>query len=88
MSEVTDLVMPVLQKVQTELTRLNGKADNIAEEQLRHGERLESIERYMIFHMGLTTQQKSLYRDPPGRDGGRKEALSRTGDASMNSGEC
>ena len=59
MSEIHDLVMPVLQKIQTDLTRLNGKLDNVAEEQIKQGEKLDAIEHYMIFHMGLTTQQKA-----------------------------
>ena len=53
MSEIHDLVMPILQKIQTDLTRLDGKIDNVAEEQLRQGEKLDVIEHYMIFHMGL-----------------------------------
>jgi predicted homoserine dehydrogenase-like protein len=66
MSEIHDLVLPVLQRIQTDLTRLNGKLDNVAEEQLKQGEKLDAIERYMIFHMGLTTQQKADIEAPQG----------------------
>lgn len=58
MSEIENLVLPILQKIQGDLSALRAKADDIAESQLGHGEKLEEIERYMTLHMGVTMQNK------------------------------
>lgn len=63
MSEVTDLVMPILQKIQQELSSLRGKVDDIAERQLEQGEALDDLKRYVTFHMGFTMQHASDISD-------------------------
>lgn len=63
MSEVTDLVMPVLQKIQQELSSLRGKVDDIAERQVEQGETLDDLKRYVTFHMGITMQHASDISD-------------------------
>lgn len=63
MSEVTDLVMPVLQKIQQELSSLCGKVDDIAERQVEQGEALDDLKRYVTFHMGITMQHASDISD-------------------------
>jgi len=60
MSEVTDLVMPILQKIQQDLsdTRrgLEAKINDIAERQLEQGEKIDELKHYMTLHMGVTMQ--------------------------------
>ncbi len=63
MSEVTDLVMPILQKIQQELWSLRGKVDDIAERQVEQGEALDDLKRYVTFHMGFTMQHASDISD-------------------------
>ena len=63
MSEVTDLVMPVLQKIQQEMSSLRSKVDDIAERQLEQGEALDDLKRYVTFHMGITMQHASDISD-------------------------
>ena len=63
MSEVTDLIMPVLQKLQQEMVGLRAKVDDIAERQLEQGETLDDMKRYMTFHMGVTMQHSSDIAD-------------------------
>lgn len=63
MSEISDLVMPVLQKIQKDVAdgfrRTDVNLHGIAEDQLRHREKLDAIEGYLTFHMGLTTRQQA-----------------------------
>jgi hypothetical protein len=63
MSEVTDLVMPVLQKIQQDMSDmrrgLEAKINDIAERQVEQGEALDDLKRYVTFHMGFTMQHAS-----------------------------
>jgi hypothetical protein len=63
MSEVTDLVLPILQRMQSEMSGLRAKVDDIAERQLEQGEMLEEMKGYMTFHMGITMQHMSDLAD-------------------------
>jgi hypothetical protein len=67
MSEVTDLVMPILQRIQQDLsdTRkgLEAKINDVSEKQLEQGETLEELKRYMTFHMGFTMRHASDIQD-------------------------
>ncbi len=67
MSELTDLLMPILQKIQHDLSDthrgLESKIDDIAERQLEQGEVLEDMKRYMTFHMSVTVQNSSDISD-------------------------
>jgi hypothetical protein len=67
MSEVTDLVLPILQKIQKDLsdtrTGLEAKINDIAERQLEQREMLEEMKGFMTFHMGITMQHMSDIAD-------------------------
>ena len=53
MSEVTDLVMPVLRKIQNELASLRAKVNDVAETTLRSEQRLEALETYTTYDLGM-----------------------------------
>ena len=59
MSEVTDLIMPVLQDLSDIRRGLEAKINDIVERQLEQGETLDDMKRYMTFHMGVTMQHSS-----------------------------
>lgn len=67
MSEVVDLVMPVLQRIQQDMTDmrrgLEAKINDIAERQLEQGETLDEVKRYMAYHMGITFQHSADIAD-------------------------
>ncbi|MDR3373448.1 MAG: hypothetical protein P4L98_06945 [Ancalomicrobiaceae bacterium] len=71
MSEVVDLVMPVLQKMQQDISDmrrgLEAKINDIAERQVEQGETLDEMKRYMTFHMGITLQHSADIADIKGR---------------------
>lgn len=56
MAENRDLVLPILQKMQTDLTALRAKVDDIAERQLADSERIDAIHTSVVFHMGRTLE--------------------------------
>jgi len=67
MSEVTDPIMPILQKIQQDIVdmrrgleaRIGGvdaKASDITERQLEHGKKIDELRHYMTLHMGVTMQ--------------------------------
>lgn len=56
MSEVKDIVLPILQKMQTDMGALRGKVDGISENVLDVKEKLGSVEGLMTWHLGLTSE--------------------------------
>ena len=60
MAEPEDAVMPILQKIQKELSDFRkaseAKANNMAETLLDQGKKLDEIESLLTYHLGLTTQ--------------------------------
>jgi hypothetical protein len=60
MSEVTDLLMPILQTIQQDSsdTRrgLEAKINDVAERQLEQSEKIDDLTHYMKLHMGVTMQ--------------------------------
>jgi chaperonin cofactor prefoldin len=52
MSEVTDLVMPILQKIQADLA-------DVKRVQAEHSEKFEEIEIYLAYATGLASQSKA-----------------------------
>lgn len=56
MSETTDLVLPILKAMQSELAALRAKLDDVASAQLAQGDRFDKLEGYITYHMGQTFQ--------------------------------
>jgi hypothetical protein len=56
MSEVTDLVMPTLQKIQTDLAEMKRV-------QAEHSQRFEDMEIYLAYATGIETQNKQDLRN-------------------------
>jgi chaperonin cofactor prefoldin len=52
MSEVTDLIMPILQRIQADLAE-------VKRVQAEHGQKLEDLEIYMAYGTGLAAQSKA-----------------------------
>ncbi len=63
MPEPTDAVLPVLQRIQSDLAdarrSLETKINNVAEMTLHNSEKLEAIEGYVTYQMGMTTQNQA-----------------------------
>lgn len=57
MSEVTDLVMPVLQRIQADMAALRAKTDDIASVSAETREDVGELRRFITYAMGLTSQQ-------------------------------
>ena len=51
MSEVTDIVVPILQRMQTDLGDLKRKVETMSD-------RLDKIEDYVTYSLGVISQQK------------------------------
>ena len=56
MSEVTDLVMPILQKIQADLAE-------VKRVQAEHSQRFEDMEIYLAYATGIETQNKQDLRN-------------------------
>jgi flagellar motility protein MotE (MotC chaperone) len=63
MSEIKDMVMPMLQSIQTEQRAMRARVDGIAENVAEIKDELETIKGFTTFHMGLTTQNQSEIAD-------------------------
>jgi len=63
MPETTDAVLPILRRIQADIAdtrrELSRKIDSNTETLAGHGERLESIEGYLIYELGLTTHARA-----------------------------
>jgi len=62
MSEVTDLVMPVLQRIQADLADVKRDLDEVKRVQAEHTEKFEEIEIYLAYATGLASQNKADVR--------------------------
>jgi hypothetical protein len=62
MSEVTDIVVPILQRMQTDLADLKRKVDGVTERMDGLTERMDTFEDYFTYTMGLTEQNKADIR--------------------------
>jgi chromosome segregation ATPase len=63
MSEISDMVVPMLQSIQTEQRALRARVDGIAENVAEMKDELDAIKGYMTYQMGLTTQHQSNIDD-------------------------
>jgi hypothetical protein len=59
MSEVTDIIVPILQRMQADLGDLKRKADVLTERMDGLTERMDAFEDYFTYTMGLTQQNKA-----------------------------
>ncbi|MCJ2060849.1 hypothetical protein MKL09_30555 [Methylobacterium sp. J-048] len=59
MSEVTDLVLPVLQRMQSDLAEVRRDVAAIKSTLTGHTEKLEELEIYVAYETGLGTQTKA-----------------------------
>jgi len=62
MSELTDLVLPILQKVQTDLSEMKRDLAEVKRVQSEHGQRFEDLEIYLAYPTGLASQSKADVR--------------------------
>jgi polyhydroxyalkanoate synthesis regulator phasin len=63
MSEIRDMVIPMLQSIQTEQRAMRARVDGIAEHVAEMKDDVETIRGFTTFHMGLTTQNQSEIAD-------------------------
>lgn len=56
MSEVTDLIMPVLGKIQSNLAELRGEVTEVRGDVRGIAERMDAFEGYFAYTMGLTAR--------------------------------
>jgi hypothetical protein len=63
MSEVTDLVLPILQKVQADIGEVKRDVADLkrelAEVKVEHGQRFDDMEIYLAYATGLASQSKA-----------------------------
>lgn len=59
MSEVKDLVMPMLKGIQGKLTGVESKLNEVAATTQKTAEKVEELEGLITFHLGLTTGHTS-----------------------------
>ena len=59
MSEVTDLVMPILQRMQSDLADVKRDVASIKTTLSHHTEKFEELEIYTAYETGLGTQNKA-----------------------------
>ena len=63
MSEIKDMVMPMLQSIHTEQRAMRARVDGISENVAEIKDDVDAIKGYMTYQMGLTTQQQSNLDD-------------------------
>jgi hypothetical protein len=56
MSEVTDIIVPILQRIQADIGDLKHKVDLLTERMDHMTERMDAFEDYFTYTMGLTQQ--------------------------------
>jgi septal ring factor EnvC (AmiA/AmiB activator) len=59
MSEVTDLLMPILQKIQADLAEVKRDLAQVKDVQEDHSQRFEDMEIYLAYATGLASQSKA-----------------------------
>jgi hypothetical protein len=55
MAEPTDVIVPILQRLQADLAAQGRKIDAIHDTLAEHGKALDKLQRHVIFHLGITT---------------------------------
>ena len=58
MSEVTDIVVPILQRIQVDIADLKRRADRSEVLMEAMADRLDKIEDYVTYSLGVISQQK------------------------------
>jgi hypothetical protein len=58
MTEITDLVMPILKKLQANMSALEARSVDISEKVLENSEKIDDMKNYLTYHMGVTLQHK------------------------------
>ncbi len=59
MPEPTDAIMPILQRIQADISAIRGRLDDMGEHLVANTAKLDAMEGYMTYHLGLTTRQGS-----------------------------
>ena len=59
MPEPIDAIMPILQRIQADISAIRGRLDDMGEQLFANTSKLEAIEGCMTYHMGLTSRQGS-----------------------------
>ena len=81
MSEVTDIVVPILQRIQTEIGELRRKVDKLETLVEAMSDNMDKVESYVTYSLGLISQNKADL-DRQGRSlleiGRRVDALEKT----------
>jgi hypothetical protein len=56
MAEPIDVILPILQRIQADVAALGRKVDAQGEVLARHGEKLDAIEGYLTYQLGITSR--------------------------------
>jgi len=59
MSEITDIVVPILQRLQADMGELKRKVDRLETLYSDIADRMEKIESYVTYSLGLISQNKA-----------------------------
>jgi methyl-accepting chemotaxis protein len=59
MSEITDVVVPILQRIQAELSELKRKVEGMETLVEAMSDRMDKIESYVTYSLGLISQNKA-----------------------------
>jgi hypothetical protein len=63
MAEPIDVILPILQRIQSDLTEtkrdLSLKIDHLSEQTSSNSETLEAIQRYFLYQLGMTTKNEA-----------------------------
>lgn len=59
MAEPADVIVPILQRIQADIGRLDRKVDQANETLVHHSEKLEAIEGYLTYGLGLTARNSA-----------------------------
>ena len=60
MADNRDLVLPILQKMQADMTALRAKVDDIAEGVTAARDEIGDLKTFVTFHVGRTTETESI----------------------------
>ena len=59
MSEIKDLILPILQRMQGDLSELRRDVTGVRQTLAEHTQKLDELEIYMAYETGLGTQNKA-----------------------------
>jgi hypothetical protein len=59
MSEVTDIIVPILQRIQGDIGELKRKVDSLEAVVRAMSDRMDKIESYVTYSLGLISQNKA-----------------------------